>query len=86
MRHRIGGVLGYLNMETIDNIVEKEVSQMTSKWKVKFQDSRAREGRRPFFKMYEIVDASTRKEAIEIIVNKWDCYGHYDKYSASKLT
>jgi len=52
------------------------------KWKVKFQDLRAKKTRRPFFNQEEIVEANSRKEAIEKVKSDhafvlWKIYGNY---------
>ena len=56
-----------------------------SLWKVKYQDLRALATHHPFYNLFEEVRASSRIEAIEFVKDKWDCYGHYGNYKASKI-
>jgi len=55
------------------------------KWKVKYKDLRAMKTKRPFYLLEEIVEANTRKEAIQMVKNEWDSFGHYGNYSASRI-
>ena len=53
------------------------------KWKVRYEDLRAKATRRPFFKQEEIVEATSRREAINKVKDDWHGFGHYGNYKAS---
>lgn len=55
------------------------------KWKVKYQDLRALQGKRPFFNQEETVEATNRKEATKKVKDDVGYYGYYGNYKASKI-
>ena len=56
-----------------------------AKWRVKYQDIRALNARRPFFNLQDIVEADSRLHAIEKVKARWHHFGHYGNYKASKV-
>lgn len=52
-------------------------------WRVKYQDTRALRTKRPFFNQEEIVEASSRVEAINKVKGEWGSFGHYGNYKAN---
>ena len=57
-------------------------------WRVTYEDFFDRKNRVPFFKREEIVEAATRKEAIEkvkanLLANY--CYNRFDRFKASVI-
>jgi len=53
-------------------------------WRVSFVDMLIRSTRRPFYKWNKIVEANTRKEAIEIVSSRFSP-PRYGEYKASVI-
>lgn len=54
------------------------------KWKVSYNDLQALQSKRPFSHWSEIVEASSKDEAIRLIKDR-NYYGNYAGYKASKV-